>query len=104
MEDTCRCPQKSYASNSRSWSKENEPMSEPVSGETVEQHMKGYIAIVFAALLAIAVNAGAQQPFRESLRAKADASIASYKSGMDLSGEVVSIDSEWMDDLMKAWI
>lgn len=50
-------------------------------------------------------TAHAQQPgFRETLRAKADLTIPSYKPAKELSGELMSIDSEWMDDLMKSWI
>src|SRR6266478_4253319 len=45
-----------------------------------------------------------QAGFRETLRAKADRNIPAYTPGNRLSGELISIDSEWMDDLMKSWI
>ena len=62
------------------------------------------ILIFSAVVLIYAGTANSQQPFRETLRAKADQSIPSYKLSNDLSGELVSIESEWMDDLMKSWI
>src|ERR1700682_3441340 len=62
------------------------------------------ILIFSAVVLIYAGTANSQQPFRETLRAKADQSIPSYKLSNDLSGELVSIESERMDDLMKSWI
>ncbi len=67
--------------------------------------MRRILTFTAAALLFSICSAYSQQSaFRETLRAKADRSIPSYKPGNELSGELVSIDSEWMDDLMKAWI
>lgn len=72
---------------------------------TARNHVRR-ILIWSAATLIFSVGAAySQQPgFRETLRAKADRSIPSYEPGSELSGELVSIDSEWMDDLMKSWI
>ena len=63
------------------------------------------ILVLSMALMILTVGrAQLQQPFRETLRAKADSSIPAYTPANNLSGELVSIDSEWMDDLMKSWI
>ncbi len=49
-----------------------------------------------------AVNlARAQQT---AFHAKADPRLSTYQPVKELSGELVSIDSEWMDDVMKSWI
>src|SRR5712664_2361563 len=45
-----------------------------------------------------------QTNFRETLRAKADPRIPSYTPVKGISGDIISIESEWMDDLMKSWI
>jgi phosphate transport system substrate-binding protein len=45
-----------------------------------------------------------QSVFRESLRAKADPRIPFYKPVEALSGDLTTIGSEWMDDLMKFWL
>lgn len=63
------------------------------------------LLIVLAALTLTAGAVHAQQPgFRETLRAKADAAVPAYEPTNELSGDLVSIDSEWMDDLMRSWI
>jgi phosphate transport system substrate-binding protein len=45
-----------------------------------------------------------QTNFRETLRAKADPRIPSYTPVNGISGDLATIESEWMDDLMKSWI
>lgn len=45
-----------------------------------------------------------QSSFRETMRAKADSRIPSYTSVKGISGDLTTIESEWMDDLMKSWI
>ncbi len=55
---------------------------------------------IFTSVTALAQQAG----FRETLRARADPGIPIYKPTNELTGELVSIDSEWMDDLMHSWI
>jgi phosphate transport system substrate-binding protein len=45
-----------------------------------------------------------QKGFRETLRAKTDLHIPSYRPVNDLSGDLTTIGSEWMDGLMKSWI
>src|ERR1700737_4594187 len=63
------------------------------------------VLIVLAAVFTLTGAAHSQQPgFRETLRAKADPNIPVYQPTNEMSGELVSIDSEWMDDLMKSWI
>jgi phosphate transport system substrate-binding protein len=55
--------------------------------------------------IALFTTAGAQQPTSEkTLRATVDPHIQPYRSVDKLSGELVTIGSEWMDDLMKMWI
>lgn len=66
--------------------------------------MRRFLMILTAALTLTVTTAHSQQTkFRESLRAKADAGIPSYKPVENLSGELVTIGSEWMDDLMTSW-
>ena len=67
--------------------------------------MRRFIMVSAAVLTLMVGSARSQQPgFRETLRAKADTSIAKYDRVNGLSGELLSIDSEWMDDLMQRWI
>src|SRR6266853_558810 len=67
--------------------------------------MQRVLILLATALTLFATTAHSQQPgFRETLRTKADPGIPVYQPTNELSGEVVSIDSEWMDDLMKSWI
>src|SRR5258708_24754148 len=57
-----------------------------------------------ALTLSVSLAHSQQLTSPQSLRAKADARLSTYQPLKELSGELVSIDSEWMDDLMKAWI
>src|SRR5215472_11254144 len=69
------------------------------------QIMRRFLLLSAAALTVTLGAAHSQQPgFRETLRAKADPRLPSYNPVKELSGELVSIDSEWMDDLMRMWI
>ena len=59
------------------------------------------VLILLAAVFSLIGTGYSQQPgFRETLRAKADPNIPVYQPVNELSGNLVSIDSEWMDDLM----
>jgi len=55
-------------------------------------------------MFAVSVERAQQPSFRETLRAKTDPRLLSYRPVKDLAGELVSIDSEWMDEVMKSWI
>ncbi len=64
--------------------------------------VKRHILIAFIlALLSVTVAAQSQPP---ALRANVDPHLASYQLVSELSGELVTIDSEWMDDVMKLWV
>jgi phosphate transport system substrate-binding protein len=67
--------------------------------------IRRFLILSAVALTLTVGDARPQQPgFREVLRAKADPRTPSYEPANELSGELATIGSEWMDELMGSWI
>src|SRR5437016_117587 len=59
------------------------------------------LLLVSVSLLA---SVRAQQPaYRQTFRATVDPHLPSYKPIKGVAGDLVTIESEWMDELMKMW-